>query len=68
MISCAVIGAFYNQMSFETETLKVSLELDVSVIAKLEEATGTNLKSLLEAELSVQNVDVFIEKMGYDNW
>ncbi len=50
------------------ETLKVSLELDPSVIAKLEEATGTNIKCLLESELSVQNVDFFIEKMGYDNW
>lgn len=52
----------------ETETLKVSLELDPSVIAKLEEATGTNIKSLLESELSVHYVDFFIERMGYDNW
>lgn len=64
MISCAVIGIF-NSMK---PKVRFSLELDSDVVAKLEALTETNIKCLLESELSDGNVDVFIEKMGYDNY
>lgn len=50
------------------QTTRFSLELDSDVVAKIEALTETDIKCLLEAELSKGNVDVFIEKMGYDNY
>lgn len=49
-------------------TTKITLELPTSSVEKIEALVETNIKLLLETELSKQNVDVFIERMGYNNF
>ncbi len=47
--------------------IKIELELNEKIVKKIERLTGEKLKELLEKELSVEDGDVFIEMMGYDN-
>ena len=47
--------------------IKIELELNEKIVKKIERLTGEKLKELLEKELSVENGEVFIEMMGYDN-
>ena len=44
------------------------LELDATVVEKIERLTECDIKQLLQAELSKRNVDAFIERMGYNNF
>ena len=46
--------------------IKIELELNEKIVKKIESLTGEKLKDLLEKELSVENGDVFIEMMGYN--
>ena len=46
--------------------IKVVLELDAKAVKKIEELAEADIKSLLEDEIN--NVDAFIDVMGYDNW
>ena len=50
-----------------TKTIKIELELNEKIVEKFERLTGEKLKELLERELSVEDGEVFIEMMGYDN-
>ncbi len=54
--------------NFIMQTTKIILEIPTSSVEKIEALVETNIKLLLETELSKQNVDVFIERMGYDNF
>ena len=46
--------------------IKVVLELDAKAVKKIEQLAEADIKSLLEDEIN--NVDAFIDVMGYDNW
>ena len=46
--------------------IKVVLELDAKAVKKIEKLAEADIKSLLEDEIN--NVDAFIDVMGYDNW
>lgn len=48
--------------------ITITLELDAIAVGKIEAATESDIKSLLETEMSNANVDAFIEMLGYDNW
>jgi hypothetical protein len=52
----------------EMETIKITLELPASSIQKIEQAADCSIKCLLQTEMSEQNVDAFVERMGWDNW
>ena len=54
--------------TFIMNTTKIILEIPTSSVEKIEALVETNIKLLLETELSKQNVDVFIERMGYNNF
>ena len=54
--------------NFIMQTTKIILEIPTSSVEKIEALVETNIKLLVETELSKQNVDVFIERMGYDNF
>jgi hypothetical protein len=54
--------------NFIMQTTKIILEIPTSSVEKIEALVETNIKLLLETELSKQNVDVFIERMGYNNF
>jgi hypothetical protein len=54
--------------TFIMNTTKIILEIPTSSVKKIEALVETNIKLLLETELSKQNVDVFIERMGYNNF
>ncbi len=54
--------------TFIMQTTKIILEIPTSSVEKIEALVETNIKLLLETELSKQNVDVFIERMGYNNF
>ena len=47
--------------------IKIELELDAAAVKKIEKLNEVSLKQLLESEIN-ENVDVFIEMMGYDNY
>lgn len=47
--------------------IKIELELSAAAVKKIEDLNGVSLKPLLESEIN-ENVDVFIEMMGYDNY
>lgn len=46
--------------------VKVVLELNAAAVKKIERLAEQDIKSLLEDEIN--NVDAFIDTMGYDNW
>ena len=50
------------------DTIKITLELPVWSVRVLEQAAECSIKQLLEAELGVNSIDCFIEKMDYNNW
>jgi 5-bromo-4-chloroindolyl phosphate hydrolysis protein len=45
--------------------MKIVLELDAAAVLKIEKLVEQDIKTLLEDE--VNNVDAFIDVMGYDN-
>jgi 5-bromo-4-chloroindolyl phosphate hydrolysis protein len=45
--------------------IKIVLELDAAAVLKIEKLVEQDIKTLLEDE--VNNVDAFIDVMGYDN-
>jgi hypothetical protein len=47
--------------------IKIELELDAAAVKKIEKLNGVGLKQMLECEIN-ENVDTFIEIMGYDNY
>lgn len=46
--------------------IKIELELDAKAVRKIEKLAEQDIKTLLEDEIN--NVDAFIDTMGYDNW
>lgn len=46
--------------------VRVELELDAAAVQKIENLAEQDIKSLLEAEIN--NVEAFIDIMGYNNW
>tara|TARA_R110000868_G_scaffold103681_1_gene285321 strand:+ start:1952 stop:2104 length:153 start_codon:yes stop_codon:yes gene_type:complete len=47
--------------------IKIELELSAAAVDKIEKLNGVGLKQMLETEIN-ENVDTFIELMGYDNY
>ena len=47
--------------------IKIELELSAAAVEKIERLNGVSLKKMLECEIN-ENVDTFIELMGYDNY
>jgi hypothetical protein len=61
-----LLQIIYNDVM--NETTKITLELDAAVVELIEKLTECSIKQLLQAELSPQNVEAFVERMGYNNY
>jgi phage FluMu gp28-like protein len=64
--SWLLLQIIYNDVM--NETTKITLELDAAVVELIEKLTECSIKQLLQAELSPQNVEAFVERMGYNNY
>jgi len=62
-----LINQFVSENEGASPSVIVKLQLNLDAVRKIEQMAEQDIKALLETEIN-NNVDTFIEMLGYDNW